>query len=34
VTPVKAALGAEDGMALMQLVDDPLSTTDRLRTGA
>src|SRR6266566_705048 len=34
VTPVKAALGAEDGMALMQLGDDPLSTTNRLRTSA
>src|SRR5438876_89365 len=32
VTPVKAALGADDGMALMQPGDDPLSTTNRLRT--
>jgi len=34
VTPVKAALGADDGMALMQPGDDPLSTTNRLRTSA
>src|SRR5207302_1775189 len=34
VTPVRAALGADDGMALMQPGDDPLSTTNRLRTGA
>ena len=33
VITVKVALGAEDGVALMELGDDPLSTTNRLRTG-
>src|ERR1017187_7074262 len=33
VITVKVALGAEDGVALMVLGDDPLSTTNRLRTG-
>jgi FkbM family methyltransferase len=33
VIPVKVALGAEDGTALMEAGDDPLSTTNYLRPG-
>src|SRR5207249_3188351 len=34
VIAVKAALGADDGMAPMQPGNDPLSTTNRLKTSA